>query len=177
MTGGGLICGGLGCVSSAGRCPSLPSLPPPELQPPGWQADRLLPELLHDLSDPGQVGLAESEVALSGPHVIANHAVLGGRGETFRLGCDNVLSGVQEAPVIPVTGCEKKQRHSEPLFSNAETTSPVIPRPAPGQRETRRQAVWTSSPCSCKSVMHLGSQDVFLFGSPLNGFHRQGLGV
>lgn len=86
---------------------------------------------MHDLSDPGQVGFAESEVALSGPHVIANHAVLGGRGETFRLGCDNILSGVQEAPVIPVTGCEKKQRNSEQLLSNAETTSPVIPQPAP----------------------------------------------
>lgn len=88
--------------------PALSSLPAPQLQSPGWQADRLLPELLHDLSDPGQVGFAEREVAACGPHVVADHAVLGGRGETFRLGCDRILSGVQEAPVIPIAGCEKQ---------------------------------------------------------------------
>lgn len=105
---GGLICRGPGHDSSVGRSPALSSFPPPQLQPPGWQADGLLPELLHDLSDPGQVGFAECEVALCGPHVIADYAVLGGRGETFCLGRDHVLSGVQKAPVIPITGCEKK---------------------------------------------------------------------
>lgn len=106
--GGGLICRGPGQVLSVGRSPALSSLPPPQLQPPGWQADGLLPELFHDLPDPRQVGFAECEVALSGPHVIADHAVLGGGGEPFRLGCDHILSGVQEAPVIPIAGCEEK---------------------------------------------------------------------
>lgn len=109
-TRGGLICRGPGPVSSVGRSPALPSLPPPQLQPPGWQADGLLPELFHDLPDPGQVGFAEGEVALRGTHVIADHAVLGGRGESFRLGSDHVLAGVQEAPVIPIAGCEEKGR-------------------------------------------------------------------
>lgn len=96
---------GSGHDSRVGRSPALSSLPPLQLQPPGWQADGLLSELLHDLSDPGQVGFAEREVALRGPHVIANHAVLSGRGETFCLGCDHILSRVEEAPVIPVAGC------------------------------------------------------------------------
>lgn len=43
---------GSGCVSSVGGqgSPALSSLPAPQLQSPGWQADRLLPELLHDRS-------------------------------------------------------------------------------------------------------------------------------
>lgn len=105
---GSLICRGPGHDSRVGRSPALSSLPPPQLQPPGWQADGLLSELLHDLSDPGQVGFAEREVALRGPHVIADHAVLSGRGETFCLGCDHILSRVEEAPVIPIAGCEKE---------------------------------------------------------------------
>ena len=115
-TGGGLICKGPGQASSVGTSPALPSLPPAQFQPPGWQADGLLPKLFHDLPDPGQVGFAESEVTPCGPHVVADHAVLGGRGEPFRFGRDHVLPGVQEAPVVPIAGCEKKAGNSEVLF-------------------------------------------------------------
>lgn len=104
----GLICRGPEHDSRVARSPTLSSLPPPQLLPPGGQADRLLAELLHDLSDSGQVGFAEREVAPRGPHIIADHAVPGRRGETFCLGCDHILTRVQEAPVIPITGCEKK---------------------------------------------------------------------
>lgn len=68
----GLICRGPGHDSRVGGHP-LSRLSAPQLQPPGWQADRAaFSELLHDLSDPGQVGFAEREVALRGPHVIAD---------------------------------------------------------------------------------------------------------
>lgn len=138
---GGLICRGPGHDSRVGRSPALSSLPPLQLQPPGWQADGLLSELLHDLSDPGQVGFAEREVALRGPHVIANHAVLSGRGETFCLGCDHILSRVEEAPVIPVAGCEKKTGELRAVPSNNDTNQPcysktsLLARERPGDRQ------------------------------------------
>jgi hypothetical protein len=89
----------LGWVSLRLKCPgesrTLSSLPSPQLQPPGGQTDRLLPKLRHDLSDPCQVGLAENEVTSCGPHVIADHAVLGRDSIAFRLGRDHIFSRVQ----------------------------------------------------------------------------------
>lgn len=132
---------GLGRASRAGRSPTLPPLPAPQLRPPGWQADGLLPELLHDLSDPGQVGFAEREVAPRGPHVVADHAGLGGRGETFRLSCDHILSRVQEAPVIPIAGCEKERTAVQSSFCLMQALPALLfqdHRP-PGQKEARGQ--------------------------------------
>lgn len=129
------LCGSQTGLQGPGGSPTLSSLPPPQLQPPGWQADGLLPKLLHDLSDPGHVGFAKCEVTPCGPHVIANHAVLGGCSEAFGLCCDHILSRVQEAPVIPIVGCGKEnQGRLRAALANANPASPP-PRPAPWARE------------------------------------------
>lgn len=160
----------LGLLSSAlvqveprgsGQSPSLPPPSSPQLQPAGWQAERLLPKFLHDLPDPGQVGFAQREVAASGPHVVANHAVLCRCREAFCLGRHYVLSRVQEAPVIPVAGCGERTRAAQSgSFQYRHQEWPPCPGGAPRRR----------APAPTLQVLNVFWKPSFLIGRYVSAF-------
>lgn len=164
-TGVGFLCKSLGRVSDVQGSPVLPSLSAPQPRPPGGHADGLLPKLLHDLPDPGQVGLAEREVALRGAHVVADHAVLGGGGEALGLGRDHVFARIQEAPVIPVAGCEEKPgrlravlvyTNTRGRFQGCPGGEPRRPAVDPEPAEEAPNAFWRPRPVPLVEVAIIG---------------------